>query len=184
MKRLVLMAAAALMLSLPLSAQNFSIGTNLVDYANFGTLNIQGSWSFARHWSLVGDVKYNPFSYKAKGGSDLSAKQRLFALGSRFWPWHVYSGWWIGGKIQYQEYNRGGIKSARTEEGDRYGAGLSAGFSYMLRPHLNLDIGAGIWGGYNVYRVYSCPVCGLTEKASEGFFILPTDLIISLAYVF
>lgn len=181
---IITLSAALLLLSPGAFAQKFSVSTNLVDYTDFATLNIQGSWSFSRHWTLNADIKYNPFSYNTRSGSKLNAKQRLVSLGSRYWPWHVYSGWWFSGKVQIQEYNRGGIKSARTEEGDRYGAGISAGYSYMLRPNLNLDIGAGVWGGYNVYKVYSCPVCGLTEKNGRGYFILPTDLMISLAYVF
>ena len=102
----------------------------------------------------------------------------------RFWPWHVFSGWWIGGKVQYQEYNRGGIRSAVTDEGDRYGAGLSAGFTYMLHPHLNVSLGAGVWGGLQRYTVYSCPVCGITQESGEKTFILPNDLALSLSYVF
>ena len=96
----------------------------------------------------------------------------------------MFSGWWLGGKVQYQEYNRGGIRSAGTEEGDRYGAGLSAGFSYMLHPHLNVSVGAGLWAGYQRYVAYSCPVCGMTEEAGEKTFLLPNDLLLSLSYVF
>ena len=110
--------------------------------------------------------------------------EALFAAGARFWPWHVYSGWWLGAKAQYQEYNRGGIRSALTEEGDRVGAGLSAGYSYMLLPHLNLDFGLGVWGGYAWYTSYACPVCGLTTDRGGKGFILPSDLLLSLTYVF
>ena len=109
---------------------------------------------------------------------------QLYAAGVRFWPWHVFSGWWIGGKVQYQEYNRGGIRSAVTDEGDRYGAGLSAGFTYMLHPHLNVSVGAGVWGGFQRYTIYSCPVCGVTEESGEKTFLLPNDLALTLSYVF
>ena len=96
----------------------------------------------------------------------------------------MYSGWWLGAKLQYQEYNRGGIRAPRTEEGDRYGAGISGGFSYLLHPHLNLDVGIGLWGGYDRYVTYSCPVCGFTADGGERSFILPNDFLVSLTYVF
>ena len=156
MKKMMLLAAA-LLVGAAASAQRLSVATNVLDYADFGTLNVEGDVAVARQWTLVG---------------------------VRFWPWHVFSGWWIGGKVQYQEYNRGGIRSAVTDEGDRYGAGLSAGFTYMLHPHLNVSVGAGIWGGFQRYTIYSCPVCGVTEESGEKTFLLPNDLALTLSYVF
>lgn len=182
MKRLVLLLAG-LLVGVTCLGQRFSIGTNVVDYANFGTLNLEGMLSVGKQWSVGAGVKYNPFLYR-EDTAPLSARQRLFSLGTRFWPWHVYSGWWIGAKAQYQEYNRGGIRSALTEEGDRIGAGFSAGYSYMLLPHLNLDFGLGFWGGYAWYKAYACPVCGLTTGQGGKTFFLPNDLLLSLSYVF
>ena len=163
MKKILLMAAA-LLVGAVASAQRLSVATNVLDYADFGTLNVEGDVAVARQWTLTAGAKYNP--------------------GVRFWPWHVFSGWWIGGKVQYQEYNRGGIRSAVTDEGDRYGAGLSAGFTYMLHPHLNVSLGAGVWGGFQRYTIYSCPVCGVTEESGEKTFLLPNDLALTLSYVF
>ena len=100
------------------------------------------------------------------------------------WPWHTMSGWWFAGKLRYQEYCYGGIFSEEAEEGDRVGAGLYAGYTYMLTRHLNLEFGAGFWSGMALYRRYSCPVCGLTVGAGRKYFLLPDDIMISLAYVF
>ena len=168
---------------LPLRAQRLSMATNVLDYVNFGTMNVEGSIAVGRQWSMVAEAKYNPFLFQ-RDGEPLSARQQVYAAGVRFWPWHVYSGWWFSAKVQYQEYNRGGIRSEETDEGDRYGAALSGGFSYMLHPHLNLDFGVGLWGGYDRYVTYSCPVCGLTKQRGERSFILPNDLTLSLVYVF
>lgn len=74
--------------------------------------------------------------------------------------------------------------SSDTEEGDRYGAGLYVGYTHMLSAHFNLEFGAGLWGGLSSFRRYSCPVCGFIEKIGRSAFILPDDLIISIAYVF
>jgi len=192
MKKLILFSSLCLLAflspvffpgGLSLSAQQFGVSTNIMDYANYGTLNAEASVSLERNWSLSAQAKYNPFRY-SRDGEPLSARQQTYALGTRYWPWHVYSGWWLGAKMQYQEYNRGGIKSPSTREGDRYGAGLSAGYSYMLLPHLNMDFGIGAWTGYDRYVIYSCPVCGLTQEKGGTWFVLPHEILLSLLYVF
>jgi hypothetical protein len=94
------------------------------------------------------------------------------------------SGWWFAGKARYQEYNSGGIVSREAEEGDRVGLGLYSGYTYMLSKHLNLEFGLGLWGGTSWYRRYSCSYCGLTLERGRKWFLLPDDLMISLAYVF
>ena len=172
-------------LCLSASAQQWAVQTNLVDYANFGTLNIEGAVAFDQHWSATAAAKLNPFHFQRKG-EPLSARQQLYAAGVRWWPWHVYSGWWAGSKLQFQEYNRGGLDAVdkTTREGDRYGVGLSGGYSYMINPHLNIDFGLGFWAGWDRYTTYSCPVCGLVMDKGERAFILPNDLLLALVYVF
>lgn len=166
-------------------AQNVSVSTNLLDYASLATLNVEASYAVAQHWSLVAGARYNPFTFH-KGDSErqFQNRQQSYAVGMRVWPWHTWSGWWFAGKLRYQEYNRGGIVSPKTEEGDRFGAGVYAGYTHMLSPHFNLEFGMGLWSGLAVYRQYSCPVCGLTLASGSKVFLLPDDMIISLAYVF
>lgn len=177
--------AGTLACALCAGAQNLSIGTNMADYANFGTLNAEASLGMARHWSLNASARYNPFSFS--GGSEgkgVQNRQQAYALGVRYWPWHIFSGWWISARAQYQEYNRGGIRSPETSEGDRYGTGLSAGYTYMLTPHLNMEIGAGVWGGYDRYVSYSCPRCGRVMGRGDRYFVMLNEVLLSLAYVF
>lgn len=178
-------AAAALLLSAASRAQNISVGTNVAEYANLCTLNAEASLGVARHWSVGAAVRYNPFSWS--GGSDGLGKQdrqRTCAVGVRYWPWHIFSGWWMSAKAQYQEYNRGGFSSPETAEGDRYGAGISAGYAYMLTPHLNIEIGAGAWGGYDKFVRYSCPTCGRVIGEGDKYFLMLNEVLLSLAYVF
>ncbi len=184
MKRFLILLALSCTAVQTARAQHYSIGTNLADYAGFGTLNAEASLALARRWSLHAAATYNPFLFHAKPGDPVTARQQAYAAGVRFWPWNVYSGWWLSARAQYQEYNRGGIRTVRTEEGDRYGAGVAAGYSYMLHPHLNVELGAGIWGGYDRYTVYSCPVCGFTEESGERTFLLPNEITLALVYVF
>lgn len=173
-----------LFLGLNAEAQDVALSTNVADYASMGTLNLWGDYGFARHWSATAGFKYNPFSF-GKGNDGIKRnRQQLYAAGFRFWGWHIFSGWWLSGKVQYQEYSQTGLKDRRSEEGDRFGGGVSGGYTYMLTPHLNLDLGLGLWAGYGKYVVYECPTCGRMIDSGKKFFLLPNDLTISLSYVF
>ncbi len=104
--------------------------------------------------------------------------------GIRWWPWHIYSGWWLGARGQWMEYNRGGIFSRSTEEGEAVGAGLSAGYTRMLHRNWNIEFGLGVWGGTTRYTTYACPSCGTVTDGGKKAFILPDDLMVSLIYIF
>ena len=167
------------------SAQTFSVSTDLLGYARLGTMSLDASYAFSRRWSLVAGARYNPFTFhKGDPERQFQSRQQSYAVGMRVWPWHTWSGWWFAGKLRYQEYNRGGIVSPKTEEGDRFGAGVYAGYTHMLSPHFNLEFGMGIWGGADFYKRYSCTVCGLSLESGRKAFVLPDDLAVSLVYVF
>lgn len=185
-KKLCRAAVAAALLGIPASAaaQRFNISTNLLEYANLGTLNIDASVGVARNWSVGAGVRYNPFSYSSEKRGTFYSRQQSYSVGARYWLWHINSGWWFGSKFRYQEYSSGGWLRDGAEEGDRYGVGLYAGYSYMLFPHFNMEFGLGMWGGGAAYRRFSCPVCGVTEAEGSRMFLLPDDVLISLVYVF
>lgn len=187
MKRIVFCISLALALALApaneCNAQDFALSTNVLDYANFVTLNLQASYGVARHWSLNAGMKYNPFSYR--DGLDMKMnKQVSCSVGAKFWPWYIFSGWWLSGAARYQEYSSGGIFSILTTEGNRIGGSLSGGYSHLLSPHLNLDFGIGLWAGYNQFKVYACQTCGKVVADGKGYFVLPSDITVALTYIF
>lgn len=186
MRNIALTAVVFLMLHvLPSPAQNVSLSTNLLDYVCLGTLNAEASYSVSQHWSITAGARYNPFTFhKGDQERQFQYRQQSYSLGVRAWPWHSLSGWWFAGKLRYQEYNFGGIVSREAEEGDRAGLGLYAGYTYMISRHFNIEFGIGLWGGSAWYRKYTCPLCGFTEEQGRKWFLLPDDLMISLAYVF
>ena len=185
MKKIVLTLSLLSACLSPSWGQEVSVSTNTVDYVNLGTMNVEASYALARHWSMTAGLKYNPFTWKADNESGLMQnRQAVSAAGVRYWPWHVYSGWWMAAKGQYQVYNIGGISSIETQEGDRYGAGVALGYSYMLHKHLNLEFGVGAWGGLDRFTLYSCPRCGKILNEGDDFFILLNDVLLSLTYVF
>lgn len=185
MKNLYLSGVFMLLCCMTSQAQKFSVSTDLLGYACLGTLNAEMSMALSQKWSLTAGMRYNPFTFN-KGDRDgqFQMRQQSYAVGVRMWPWHTASGWWVACKMRYQEYNMGGVFSDKTEEGDRYGAGLYAGYTHMLSSRFNLEFGFGLWGGVAAYNRYSCPFCGFQEKVGRSFFILPDDFMISLAYVF
>ena len=181
----LLCALAALLLSSITRAQNVALSTNLASIADFGTLNMEASYAVSQHWSLTAGMRYNPFTFN--GGADdgeRQNRQRSVSAGARYWPWHIYSGWWAAAKAQWQEYNLGGFSSPQTREGDRLGAGVSLGYSYMLSPHINMEMGAGIWGGAEKYTLYACPTCGRRLDNGNAMFVMLNEVLVSLSYVF
>ena len=167
------------------SAQDFSLSTDLLGYARLGTMNVDASFAVSRRWSIVAGARYNPFTFR-KGDLErqFQSRQQSYSIGARLWPWHIWSGWWFAGKLRYQEYNKGGLISRKTDEGDRVGGGLYAGYTHMLSSHFNLEFGVGIWAGMDRYRQYDCPVCGHVLASGNRIFLLPDDIMISVAYVF
>lgn len=161
--------------SSPAFAQELSLSTNIVDYAGGGAANLEASYGFTRHWSVSAGMKYDAFG---------TARQQLYALGGRYWPWHIYSGWWFSGKMQYQEFNEKESFGQETSEGDRYGAGLSGGYSRMLSRHLNVDLGLGLWAGHVNYVTYACPTCGRRIGSGSKMFVLPNDIMIAFSFIF
>lgn len=182
-----ILTAILLIIACPLlsSAQQWSVGTNLLGYANMGTLNLEASASVARHITVVTTAEVNPWTFHP-GDQDRQKQNRSqsYAAGIRWWPWYVYSGWWMSAKLRYQEYNRGGWTSRATEEGDAFGASLGAGYTLMLRDNLNIEMGAGLWGGRKVYTAYACPSCGRITDHGSRWFIMPNDIMLSLVFIF
>ena len=186
--RILALAAAALLLvavqeagAQESAAGKGSISTNVAGYANLLTLNAEGSVPVSRRWTVNAGLKYNPFAF---GKEKFRNKQQAYYAGMRYWPWHSYSGWWMSGKIQYQEFNAGGLGRAETSEGDRLGLGLGAGFAYMVGKHFNVEFGASLWGGMEWFTTYSCPVCGDLEQSGRKIFILPRVVIIAISFIF
>ena len=166
-------------------AQKISLSTNVLDCLALGTMNVDVSYALSRHWSAVAGVRYNPFTFNAGDPQkQFQYRQQSYSAGVRMWPWHIWSGWWFASKIRYQEYNAGGILDPETREGDRIGMGLYSGYTHMISRHFNIEFGLGLWGGWDYYTRYSCPVCGIKIEEGRGGFLLPDDVMVSLVYVF
>lgn len=194
MKRTAILIAALLGWVIPVSAQKVSVSTNTVDWGYFLTPNAEMQYAVGQHWSLDAGARFNAWSWRTAGTFDqrqqgeMKARQQTYYAGGRWWPWNVYSGWWAGAKLQYSEYDNGGIGFLPwipdNEAGNAFGMGLWGGYSHQLSPHWDLDMGLGVWGGWKKYTTYECPWCGRRKESGEKVFFLPSDAMISLMYIF
>lgn len=183
-RKFIIILSFFLSCAAPLGAQRFALGTSLSDMASLGTMEMQASLSVQRYITIHAGAGLNPWTFR--GGDtarQFEMRSNSYWAGVRYWPWHVYSGWWTSVEGRYMIYNFGGITSRETEEGEAYGGGLQGGYGVMLSEHWNLDLGAGLWGGYKNYRVFACPVCGIKKEEGAKGFILPSARVV-LQYIF
>jgi hypothetical protein len=166
-------------------AQMTSISTDLVKWGYLGTANIDAGFSVAQHFSISTGIRCNPWEFKTPSGDQMNDRQMTAYVGARYWPWYVFSGWWVEGKLQYSDFSRTGVWRPALEKGMSVGAGLSFGYTLMLHEHLNLEFGAGLWGGRHLkYGLYECPVCMRVREEGPRNFIRPDNLSVSLMYIF
>lgn len=180
---MLIMAPVLLAASREASAQRWSIGTDAISWMNFGTVNADISVAVAKELTITASAQYNPWTFSVRG-RQMQNRQQTYNLGLRWWPWHIYSGWWFGVGAQYQEYNRGGVISPVTEEGDAFGVSLSGGYTLMVSRAFNMEFGLGAWAGESRYTTYACPRCGRMTGNGWKFFVLPNDIRIAFVFIF
>lgn len=161
-----------------------ALSQNLADYLFLGTLNAGVQYSVHRNWTLGVGARYNNWTWRHRQDTQFESRQQTYFVGARWWPWYTYSGWWAGGKLQYQEYNRGGIRGPETEEGDAFGLSLGGGYAVHVNHWLNVDFGLFGWGGMTKYVTYACPYCGQRTDAGTKAFFLPDEVRVALQFIF
>ena len=108
----------------------------------------------------------------------------------RFWPDRNYEGFFTGLDLIYTHYNVGNVKfpfglypQVRDHrlQGDFYGVGLFAGYSWWLGNHWRLEAEAGLGAGYAKAGVYNCDHCSEQVGVHEGPALVP-KLGLNIAY--
>lgn len=167
-------------------AQKAALSFNVGDFLCLGTMNLEFDYAVSQRWSLDVGARVNPWTFFR--GDELrqtQLKHQTYSIGMRFWSWYVYSGFWMGAKLQFQEYNRGGFNgNLKTEEGNAYGIGFELGYTFIISHRWNLNLGAGGWGGYADYTQYSCSCCGRKTEEGGKIFFWPNELIVAFVCVF
>ena len=183
--KIFLIAVLCLATSMASKAQNVALSTDLVEWANFGTANLNVSVSLSRHVSMNVGGRYNPWTFQTAEGSPIYNNQTTGYVGFRYWLWYVYSGWWFGTKIQYMDFKEAGVLRPKVFDGKSVGAGLSFGYTWMLSKHFNIETSCGMWGGRHYeYSVYRTTASMELLRSGPKNFIFFDDFAVSLMYVF
>lgn len=165
--------------------QELSISTNLADYACLGTLNAAAGYRISARWMLGAGFRYNNWDWRCDCDERaFQDKRRTFHAGGLYWLRDSCGGAWLAGRLQMEQYNRGGLfGNPRTEEGDAFGTAFGAGFSHRLGQRLRLDAGVFFWSGLAIYNLYDAPRCGkcLVQKGMKGF-LRYDSAVIALSY--
>ena len=187
LKKLIILAVIMFAASVSASAQKAAVSTNFADFAFLGTVNAEAQYAVAQNWSVALSGGYNPWTYNSSDvDRQFQRRRRNVSVGARWWPWHVYSGWWLSADARWQEYNEARVftKEVTAEEGDRFGLRIGGGYTVRINSWLNVDFGFRGWGGYTYYTVYACPSCGRIIESGGKPFILPDEAVVSLMFVF
>ena len=175
----------ALISSSECRAQKFALSTNLAEWAYYGTANLDASLSVSQHFSVFVGGHYNQWKFAANSDNPVFNNQTSAYAGVRYWPWYVYSGWWLGARLRYTDFSRLGFFLPTFKEGRSVGAGVSFGYTWMIHEKFNIEVGGGIWGGRHLQyaKYWSSDSMDHMEKGPRNFLALE-DLSVALMYVF
>lgn len=166
-------------------AQHITVSTNALQWASLGTMNANAGISVSRHFSLEAGARYNPFTFHKSSGLMLRNKQTTAYAGVRWWPWYVFSGWWISGRGQYSKFSETGIWRYALNEGTGIGMVISGGYTLMISRKINIEFSVGGWAGqYIDHKLYHCPLCKEIRESGPKQFIALDDVAISVVYMF
>lgn len=154
-------------------ARYLAISTNILGYADLLTLNLEFQYAVDRHWTLAMQGKSNNLILKNNGSDQIMDRKSVASLGTKYWPWYVYCGLWAEGFLQVEGYSRAHLsKNMAYEHGDAYGGGVALGYSIMLNRWFNIDIGAGVWAGYDKPKVGDGKAfVGLSDISVSAMFV-------------
>lgn len=185
MRKSALVVILLFVISVTSRAQHVSVSTNALGWADYGTVNLSAGVSLSRHLSFEAGGRYNPFSFQRQSGLTVRNQRKTAFAGVRYWPWYVFSGWWMGIKGQWSEYSRTGLRRFAVDEGTGYGIGLSTGYTWMISKRFNLDFGIGGWEGrLYEHTLYHCLKCMEIRESGPKNFITLDDVSVSLMIMF
>lgn len=154
-------------------ARYLAVSTNILGYADLLTLNLEFQYALNRHWSLTMQGKSNNFIFNKNSDNQFMDRKSTASLGAKYWPWYVYCGFWAQGFLRMEGYSRSHLtKNMSYENGDAYGGGLAMGYSILVNRWFNIDLGAGVWAGYDKPKVGGGKAfVGLSDISVSAMFV-------------
>lgn len=196
MKRLLLVLGLMLCL-LPAWSQEdrteVAIKTNVLSDA-FENVSLGAEVSLAPKWTLdiTGDFNFWNLSHSRRW------KHAMAQPEARYWFCDRFAGGFLAMQLSGGAYNIGFLKNSIhflgndfRELGDyRYqgwfvGAGVGAGYAWVLNRHLNVEAELVLGWAYSRYDKYQCKGCGkkVGNKRVHNY-VGPTKAAVSLVYLF
>ena len=173
--------------------KGIAVRTNLA-YAASATPNIGLEVPVGEHFSLGFNAGIKPWPRWLAWDweKEVEKKWRHFLIVPelRFWPSGVYDKLFVGADLIYTHFNVGAVKFPfgmyprvrdHRLQGDFYGLGLFAGWSWWLSDHWRLEAEAGIGAGYADALEYECAYCGAEVGRLRGPVLVP-KLGLNLSY--
>ena len=165
----------------------WAVSTNTLTWINVGTINAEGALGLTDHFSINAGFTANPWKITTPTSVKIMNQQYGGYVGAKYWPWHVFSEWWIGVKAQYKNFYEEGLLTTGYMKGDALGAGLSAGYSFMIGKNMNLDLGLGLWGGrlFSYERTsYDTRHGMVVQDSGPRNFVFIDNVMIAFVYLF
>ena len=174
-------------------SNGIALRTNLA-YAASSTPNIGLEIPVSEHFSIGLNAGFKPWPRWFAWDWDKTVEKKwrhlLLAPEFRFWPSGVYDKLFIGTDLIYTHFNVGAVhfpfnlyprvRNNRLQ-GDFYGLGVFAGWSWWLSDHWRLEAEAGLGAGYANAREFECAYCGAEVGRQQGPVLVP-KLGINLSY--
>lgn len=134
-----------------------------------------------------------PVNYNAwKFSNDMRLRHWGVQPELRYWTCQRFDGWFIGLHGHYARFNVGAFPDwsfisenmqKNRYEGDLYGAGVSAGYSWILKKRWSMEATLGVGYARLVYEKYPCTECGTSSGRKTKNYFGPTKVGISLIYM-
>lgn len=173
--------------------KGIALRTNLF-YAASATPNIGLEIPMGEHFSLGFNAGFKPWPRWLAWDWDKTVEKKwrhlLIAPEFRFWPSGIYDKLFVGADLIYTHFNVGAVQFPfglyprvrdHRLQGDFYGLGLFAGWSWWLSDHWRLEAEAGLGAGYADAKVYDCAYCGAEVGRQQGPVLVP-KLGLNLSY--
>lgn len=179
------------------NAQDFALKTNLLGWATTN-LNIGAEIGTSHRTTVQVFGMLNPWDF----GSNKHFRVWTLQPEFRYWLCERFNGWlfgvhMLGGEYNAKNYNfplKGlivgkdkwpdltGDNSGRHSEGWYIGAGITAGYQWILSDHWNLEASIGVGYIYSPLKYYGrCDTC--LEKQNLHY-VGPTKAAVSFLYFF
>ena len=164
-----------------------AIKSNLL-YDMTTTINLGVEIGLSCRWSLDIPFNYNPWKFN----DDTRLRHWGVQPEVRYWFCNRFDGWFVGIHGFYAKYNVGGwpdwsfvsenMQQSRYQ-GHLYGAGISAGYSWILKNRWSMEATVGVGYARLMQDKYPCAECGTSMGNKNRNYWGPTKVGLSLVYM-